>query len=121
MVVDSVPPEVAAAVLPELTEGTKPPVFRVSPLDKNAHLRRTVEQLWDDQQRAEAALRLHQRELARHQAILGLQTEAREALRLMMAKHAADLCALLRDQVNNDIAPLHRSFLGRLRWLFLGR
>lgn len=102
---------------------TPPETIRVASLDKHAHLRRTVEDLYADQQRGEAALRLHQRTLQRHAELHKVQANAREELRRKLEarikaveKHADNIDAAQLERLE----PLHRGFLGRVRWLFTG-
>lgn len=92
------------------TEAPKPEARRVSPLDKNAHIRRILGEHHEDLQQHDHVLGIHQGVLQSHAELHHRQAEAREGLK-----------ALLEIRGDTQTEPLRRGFVGRLRWLFTGR
>jgi hypothetical protein len=98
-----------------------PPTFRVSPLDKHAHLRRAVADLYADQQRSDEVLRVFQGVLQKHADLHSVQANAREDLRRMLERQIDNAFSTLNIGISSETAVLHRGFLGRLRWLLTGK
>ena len=105
----------------ELLQPAAPPTFRVSPLDKHAHLRRTVEGLYADRQRTEEALRVHQDVLQKLADLHSVQANAREDLRRTVERQIDNAFNTLNIGISNETAVLHCGFLGRLHWLLTGK
>jgi hypothetical protein len=101
--------------------GTEIPTVRVSPLDKHAHLRRTIEGLYADQQRSDEVLRVFQGVLQKHADLHSVQANAREDLRRMLERQIDNAFSTLNIGISSETAVLHRGFLGRLRWLLTGK
>lgn len=103
---DSVPLDVVREQLPELVD-KKPsnvvPFERVSPLDKHAHVRRTVEEHHE-------ALQVHQHVLQGYAQLHGAHAERTAQLKTVVDTRLDVLEKLMT-----------RGFLGRLRWLFTGK
>ena len=122
------PPGELEAALNSDQPAPAPPTYRVSPLDKHAHLRRVVEDLYADQQRSEEALRVHQAVLQKHADLHRVQATAREDLRRMLearlkaVEHHVDIVDKRLLALASEADALANSgFLGRLRWLLTGK